>query len=352
MDPNGSNDPAWTQTLREAMNAVKKLNRQISRHWRESTDKQIQSACDDVELTADFIDRCFKTNEVPSSITDVVRKNDDYVAAFAKIRSTIDDFEATLFAIDKADSRDRNPSGSYKTLVESLSDLAGLLRSHLHEATDAFIHVVNEQTTNDHNHVEARTKALSVADDIRSQLKGRQLIHDAERARIERQKAESDRDTRELAAYYLTHAAREKRRADWLRMGAAVLLVAITGGAVYMNFFLFDAVSVGAELVRLSATVPIAVLAGYLARESSRHRRSATWADHLAIAMQTLPGYVQPLGDDGVELRKLLGLRVFGAAMDETTAPGDDGLFDELSQKVVDALNQLRETIERRESRP
>ncbi|MBP2324811.1 Ni/Co efflux regulator RcnB [Kibdelosporangium banguiense] len=350
MDPNGSNDPVWTQTLREAMNAVRKLNRQIGRHWRESTDKQIQSACDDVELTADFIDRCFRTNEVPSSITDVVRKNDDFVAAFAKIRSTADDFAATLFAIDKADSRDRNPSGSYCTLVELLSGLADSLRSQLHEAIEAFIQVVNQQTTNNHNHVDARTKALSVADDIRSRLKARQLIHEAERARIARQKADSDRGTRELAEYYLTHAAQEGRRADWLRTGAAILLVAITGGAVCLNF-LFDAVSVGAELVRLSATVPIAVLAGYLAKESSNHRRSATWANHLAIAMQTLPDYVQPLGDDGVELRRLLGQRVFGAAMDQTTPPGDDGLFDELPRKVADALNQLRDTIERRESR-
>jgi hypothetical protein len=288
---------------------------------------------------------------VPSWIAAAVEKSHGYVSALAKIRTTIDDFGATLTAIAESDSRTRTGAGSYRTLVENLTELASSLRSHLHEAIDVFIQVVNEQTTNDNKHVEDRTKALDVADDIRSALKARQFKRNVELDQIERQKADSDRGTRELAEYYLTHAKQEGKRADWLRVGAGTLLLLITGGAVAMNF-LFDVVSVGAELVRLSATVPIAVLAGYLARESSRHRRAATWANHLAIAMQTLPDYVRPLGDDGVELRKLLGLRVFGAAMDQNTPPGDDGLFDELPKKVADALNQLRETIERRESRP
>jgi hypothetical protein len=345
MDLNGSNDSVVPHTLREVTHAVEKLSERIESQWRESTDRQIQSACDDVELTADFIDRCSTPSKVPSWIAAAVEKSNGYVSALAKIRTTIDDFGATLTAIAESDSR------SYRTLVESLIDLAGSLRSHLHEAIDVFIQVVNEQTASDHKHLKDRTKALGVADDIRNALKARQFKRNVELDQIERKNADSDRSTRELADYYLSHATKEGRRADNLRWAAVIALFAITGGAVAMNT-LFDAVSVGAELVRLSATVPIAVLAGYLARESSRHRRAATWANHLAIAMHTLPDYVRPLGDDGAGLRKLLGLRVFGAAMDQNTPPGDDGLFDELPKKVADALNQLRETIERRESRP
>jgi hypothetical protein len=133
-------------------------------------------------------------------------------------------------------------------------------------------------------------------------------------------------------------------------MATVTLLIVITLGAMGFTIWFADL----PIIARLSGTLPLAVPAAHLARESSQHRSQASNARDLAMAMHTLPHYVKPLGADGAELRKVLGMRVFGSAA-EQPEQGENGLFDDLPKALdalEEALRRIRDTMERRGGRP
>ncbi|ONI84546.1 hypothetical protein ALI22I_28750 [Saccharothrix sp. ALI-22-I] len=351
MTPNGG-DPAdpslsWARTLREAADAVEKLDARIRADWSTVPDERVQLACGDVGLVAEFVYRCLRKTEVAEVVSAAVRKDKTYVEAFARIHSTIDDFGACMVAIDRVGSPDEERSGSVDHLVDRLTGLASTLRQDLEKAVDTFVAVV-ERTAGDPGHAKARANALLVAKDASRQLKARKLFEQTERALVKRvradqRKAAGNAALKELGRYYADHGENETKRADLLRVVVAGLLVLIAGAGIVINL-LGDAASVAAELLRLSVTIPIAVLAGYLARESSKHRLSAKWAHELAIEMRSLPDYADSLGDTGEELRRAFGMRVFGTGVERTAPSTEDGLFHE----VTESVRRLLEVIESR----
>ncbi|HEX6343565.1 hypothetical protein [Umezawaea sp.] len=335
-------DPAG-RTLGEAAEAVDRLDARIRDDWNAVPDRRVQMACGDVGLVAEFVYRSLAGPEVDETIRDAVLGDRTYVEAVAGIHSTIDDFGACMVAIDGGALPEEGTSGPGGHLVDRLTGLAAGLRQDLEKAVDAFVSVV-ERTTDD---PDARAGALLVAKDASRQLKARRLVQQTERALAKRlradRKALGDTKIKELGEYYAEHAEKESKRADLLRNVVALLLVLIACGAVLINVGMEPA-SLTAELLRLSATVPIALLAGYLTKESSKHRQSAKWARELAIEMRSLPDYADSLGETGADLRRAFGMRVFGAGAERPEQSTEDGLFHEVGESV----RRLLELIESR----
>lgn len=355
MQPAGKPPPPradWATTLRETEDAVANLDDRIRRDWSAERNKSVKRACADARLVAEFVARYLDRREVTDPIRAEIRQDKDFVDAFEMIQLTVNEFGSCLVAIDDAET-----DGKRDKLIVKLASLADDLRQALEEAVNAFVSVVNGPALRDRHSAGSRSRAVGLANEIQSHLQARRLIHDAEQAldttlrvQDETNKVFGDVGPGRFATHYASHAESETRIADRLRWTVAGLLAVIAGGAVTLNVLLPD-VSIGTELIRLSATIPVAVLAGYFARESSKHRESARWASELAIAMQTLPSYTEPLDASGIELRRALGMRVFGSGANQPTTLAESGLYDDLAKildKLEDFLRRTRETVDGR----
>jgi hypothetical protein len=304
--------------LEEAEQAVADLDNRIRRDWRTPHNKRVQVACDDAKLAARFVARSIHQQDVADILRRALRQDRAYVDAFATIRLTVKEFGGCLTAIDR--------DGSRGGLVETLDRLARDLRQGLEEAVVAFVAVV-ERTAGAHdtNLESERSNALRVADAIQDELRAQRFIHDADeqqRKRDETKKAAGDAMADKVGYYYGKYADAETRSAVRLWLIVSGLLAVVAVGAIWLHLWLGVA-SFSTELIRLSATIPVAALAAYFAREASKHRASARWARELEIAMHTIPGYTAPLDDtDGRALRRALGMRVFGSATNQSAAPG------------------------------
>jgi hypothetical protein len=340
-------DIAWSRRLGEAKQAVDSLHERIERDWRTFKAEQLRAACDDVKLVVDFIHRFVLPDEVSDRIRAAVRADKAFVDAFEGIRQTVDRFPGYLGAIDQ-----EGPDESY---LKELASQGDELRQKLGDAINAFDAVLESHTGNDRVLTTERANALRLAREIRAVLHTRQLVQArqfAERAEQARDVAVQARDdTRKLAGdaaadslgvHYADYAKEETTAADGLRRWAGVLLASAAAIAVALNLWLRE-ISLGTELVRLSAVLPIVGLATYLAHESSKHRAAAKWAKDQAIAMHTLRPYTHPLDDIGNELRRALGLRVFGPAPGQSATSKGEGPYDDLAK----ALDMLAEAVRR-----
>jgi hypothetical protein len=361
-------------TVRDAEDSIAALNDRLRRDWRSPRDDRVRGACDGARLVIDFIGRTFG-----DQIGDVLRADlcadPDYVAALGRTSGALEQFESDLIAIGKG--------GEREDLVDKLTGHAADLRRELSDAIDAFIAVARSRDISDRELGAKRDNAVRDARRIKVELHARdnldrseQALADSERvqkqalAEGERIREDAQRAGAKLAVglggveeaagdlgsetagqLYSEYADGETKTANTLRRGVGALLFFLAAAVVVLNELLGDP-SLGHELVRLSATVPIAVLAGYLARESSHHRDSARRSREVAIAMHTLTAYSQPLGKQGRELRQALGMRVFGTGtgIDRPPVPGP-GLYDDLLKGVEKAegvVKGMRETIEKR----
>ncbi|KOV87186.1 hypothetical protein [Nocardia sp. NRRL S-836] len=332
-----------TRTLGEAERAVNELAGRIRRHWSTTKDRRVQAACSAVELVYHFVERCLRKEEVAEPISTAVRADEAFAGRFAAIHATVKDFGACLMAIDRAGA-----SPSRDKLVDDLTALSIRLRQQLSDAVDAFVAVVDAVRADPAD----QANAQRVATDLRQQLKTRELLQEAEDARDELRKVTGDVGAGELGTHYAGYADVEAKRADQLRWGVAGLLGLVAAGAVALSLW-HPELSYSTALVRLSATVPIGVLAAYLARESGKHRQNAKNARDLAIAMHTLPSYVEPLPENGAELRMALGKRVFGPSADQAgpEPPQDDGLVNDLPRALdalEEVLHRIKQAVERR----
>jgi hypothetical protein len=341
-----------TRRLENAERKVSDLNDQILRDWRVPADKPIQTACDDARLVAKFVDQ-YLESDIDRAMRAPLERDKDFVDAFELIEMAVDELRGVLLAMGN--------TGPAKPLVDQLVNESVNLRQALEEAVRAFVAVVHEQAEHGLSY-DVRKKALWLASETRSQLRSQQYSYEAAQAAVQAEQARDEtqraRDkAREaagsvgadrLGAGYSDYADKETRIADRLRWGAAGLVVTValcaTGFAIW-----FDEVSIGNELLRLSVTIPLAVLAGYLARESTKHRTAARPARDLAIALHTMPSYTEPLDDVGRELRRELGMRAFGSSGDRPAVQDNEGLYADLTallQRVDDTVRRIREAAD------
>lgn len=349
-DPGGVSGGS-TGAVSQAEQALLELDELIREQWRKPSNARVRSACDDVYLAAKFVLGILQPHNVAARIKDAVRHDDNYATALEMIRSTTKEFDACLGAIEQA--------GSERRLVEKLVRLADELRQELDWAIGAFVTVVNALPTNTAKSVGERRRALDFADGINSRLQARRFIHEAaqaldetRQARDEAKMAAGETGSNVMVEAYESYAKKEMRTAEVLRFTVAILLVAVAAGAIWLNIWLGPA-SLAVELIRLSATIPIAALASYLAHESSKHRTAAKRTRELAVEMRALPAYTEQLApEDRRELFRTFGTRVFGTPADQVTAtPAEPGLFDEPMKtldKAMELLGRVRDTVERR----
>ena len=161
---------------------------------------------------------------------------------------------------------------------------------------------------------------------------------------------------RSLGNEYDEHAKKEARAADVLRWWVAGLALLVAGAAVWFNYRVSEATLL-LELARLSVSVPLGLLAVYLARESARHREAAHWSRELAIALHSVDSYAAASPEaDRHALRQALGMRVFGAAPD-SAKPAEPDILDQMLgpvrkvtesvQGMSEAAQKLREVVEK-----
>ena len=327
-------------SLGEALKAIKDLTTRIRRHWNTDKDQRIQAVCADVELVYHFVERGLSEKEVGKPISDAVSEDETFVRRLGDIHFTIRDLGARLLAVDNA-----SDTNSKQRLVGDLAELTVRLRQQLSAEVDAFVAVIDSVRVDG----EGRANAHRVATEVRQQLKARDLLHEAEEVREEIRKAAGDVGASGLGGHYAQYAEQEAEKADWLRWVVIALLIGVACFAFVISGRYSEA-SYGTVLVRLSASVPIVLLAGYLAKESGKHRQSAKNARDLAVAMHTLPTFEEPLLERGAELRMALGMRVFGPAAepaDSDDPPQEDGLPQAL-EALEEVLHRIKQAVERR----
>lgn len=300
--------------------------------------KTVRDVCGDLRLAASFARDSVDQMYVADFLGESLLRDRPYVDAFDNVRAAAKEFGACLTAIDNDDNGE---------LFDILERLAGELRRRLKDVAGAFVAVVDRCTMgqDDLRLAPHRAKALSLAGKIQNQLSARQFSDEAKESSNERKKKKKDAADEmvdRLGSYYGKYADGETHTANWLRLIAAGLLAMVAAGTLGLHIWLgVTSFSLNTELVRLSATIPVAGLAVYFAREAAKHRESARGARELAIAMHTLPGYTKLLeADDERALRLALGMRVFGSATNQLAAPEQDG-----SATLTDRMHSLTNLI-------
>ena len=212
-------------------------------------------------------------------------------------------------------------------IAQQLADAQEQLEQTLYDFLTTYRHDVSVEMrstpTGDH--------ALRAIDRTIEQVAARQLVAEARGARDEvrrvlddTQRAAGKVGETVLAGHFADFARRERRAADLLRALCAGALIGITAlAAVFLFGGTGDDLTTSEELARLSVGLPIAALAAYLGRESTRHRATSRWAHALELQLRTLDAYCEPLTEDvRLQLRADFGRRVF--LTDGIAQTGDD----------------------------
>lgn len=147
-----------------------------------------------------------------------------------------------------------------------------------------------------------------------------------------------------LAGGYHQTAESEDKRAFWMRIGAIVSLVfaiLVSGSAVV--YHIAEPFSLEGVLTKALVAVPILVLAGYLARESSRHADRAHFNRQRQRQLESLPAYVDGI-DDSTERSDLYSALApgFFAPVGVTTHKGEPAETDAIAPLLALLLAELR----------
>lgn len=146
-----------------------------------------------------------------------------------------------------------------------------------------------------------------------------------------------------LGKFFSDHAALERNTADRLRMWVIILLALIAALALWILFLSpLDSDALGRAFARLSTTVPLAVLAGYLGRESSRHRTAADRSREIGANLTHLDDYVAELSEEQRrQYRYELGQSAYVAdrhGVDDAISPG---FVEEVARRLAEAIKGL-----------
>lgn len=117
-----------------------------------------------------------------------------------------------------------------------------------------------------------------------------------------------------MSGGYQIAADKHEKQANWLRLVALVALGATIALAVALGFvFGFEDFSWEAVLTKSFVSVPLLVLAGYAATESSRHREQARVNRHIELQLASIDSYTAAMPEDEQNRIKMrLADRFFG----------------------------------------
>lgn len=145
----------------------------------------------------------------------------------------------------------------------------------------------------------------------------------------------------ELSNHFADFAQSEKTGADAFRAAAMALAGGAAAVAVILLWGLEDP-SVGQVLRKGLITLPILLLAAYLAREASAHRTTYRWLKTVEVQLRTVKAYTDPLPEPTREvIQQTFGRYVFGNGPIGRTLPDEGRLVDDLAvlRQVVDLIS-------------
>ncbi|WP_026423374.1 hypothetical protein [Actinokineospora inagensis] len=316
----------WSAELATVTRAVTTLADRLAR-WPNGANPVIGDARTAVKLTAEFFKQLPGAVDAHAKLREAVAGRDGMTEMLRELRSIVDLLDGCFHAIDNGRARTRGPA--------KLRELANRLCERLDEFLVELIAVANQAAEVDRVVGAARNTTVEVVTQTKHKIDLWYL--EAEGAQEPTPAVDpSDVAAYRLAKHFREHEEKETRLANRWRLAVVGLLVIITASAVTITL-VFHTDLLTTDLVRLSATIPAAVLAGYVAKESARHRAAAKWSGELSIALRTLVPYTEPLGDQGAELRRALGLRVFGAPVMEKA----EGLGVDLVERLEALVRRL-----------
>jgi hypothetical protein len=128
-----------------------------------------------------------------------------------------------------------------------------------------------------------------------------------------------------LGTHFSEYAASERGTANVLRFLCSLVLIALPILAGVLVFQSVGDLTAEEEITRLAVGLPLAALAAYFGRESSRHRQAARWAQELSIKLRTLDAFVEPLAPEDMSLlRTQFGRGLFWTAPNVNEEQSDD----------------------------
>ncbi|SDR03584.1 hypothetical protein SAMN05428982_2993 [Pseudoxanthomonas sp. CF385] len=153
-----------------------------------------------------------------------------------------------------------------------------------------------------HRDLEAATDGLRIRVD--EAIRSTSEAYAAAQLDIDQKKDQIDKilghvSGRTLAGDFDKNAAVEKRNADWLRY-SSVFCMALTVALVSYTFYesAFGSFDWKLALSRIAMALFLSVPAGYLARESSRHRLQQQLYLQTSLSLKALPAYIASLPDE------------------------------------------------------
>lgn len=140
-----------------------------------------------------------------------------------------------------------------------------------------------------------------------------------------------------LASGYNETAGKEERQAFWLRIGVILSLVLAVGASAFaVVYHIAEPFSLEGVLTKAIVAVPLLVLAGYCARESSRHSDRAHFNRQRQRQLESLPAYSDGL--DSTERAALYGTLAPGFFAPVVGATDKDGAGGDLTGPLLTLL--------------
>jgi hypothetical protein len=257
--------------------------------------------------------------------------------------------EEALRAIRVAAIALQEPEAESGRAVEQSSEGA----AHLEVALRDFL-VAFRSFTHDQGSV-VQDAYSPIVERFEEQLEARQLVAEVRESRDEAERVLSD--TRRaagatgetsLAQHFGAYATKELWNANVLRALCVLALLAIAGGAaLLLAGKQATELTTTREIAKLAITIPIAVLAAYLGREATRHRKIARRARELEIQLQTVDAFTHPLPESlRDQIRTELGKQVFTTAYvdqsdDKDAGPSTVNDAGMLIEKIADLLKTV-----------
>lgn len=181
------------------------------------------------------------------------------------------------------------------------------------------------------------------ADEVRNVVSDTILARDQARAALEATRtAAGEVGDVVLSVHFAKYATDEKRRAVILQIGttACLLAIAVVAALLLWRDHLEPGNSIFAALAKLSVSIPLAVLAAYFARESTKHFESARWASEIAVQLLTVDAYIAPIASDmGADIKRDLASRVFSQRHPQSS---DDRTLLELVERMRQLVEVFR----------
>ncbi|MGH3899828.1 MAG: hypothetical protein ACRDTA_16600 [Pseudonocardiaceae bacterium] len=325
--PSGAGDEEELENVGAAV--LDDVCRVLAQPGSESDSAELRNAKELSRVVEGFFSKT-KTEAFPQLVS-VLETRREYVHKVVVLKEVMTVFRRDFVAISRVGSGDF-ADGRLRTSA------AGVLQQ-MKEVIEVYERIVADDCEGD-----VWQRARDILREVDDGLAGYDLVY-AERVEEASVKPGEKTGSVALGEFFISRGVSERKFANWLRAGAAFLLVLITVLAAWILFLSPpDSDTLGREFARLSTTVPLAVLAGYLSREASRHRNTADRSGELGAHLKHLDDYIVKLSEEeGRRYRYELGQSAYAPdkhGVSTADSPNSPGLVEEVA-RLAEAIKGL-----------